>query len=68
MRIFKNQFFATKAEAKAFQKAHGGAYYSNEKGSRTKRDYMTELSILCPPDAESFAAKYPHVIAWTIFC
>lgn len=66
MRIYKNQFFKTKEEAKAFQKERGyGALYSNVKGSRTKRDYATELAILCPADPLKFSQEYPFVIAWT---
>ena len=65
MRIFKNQFFKTKEDAKKFQKEHGGAFYSNDKNSRTKKEYRTELAILCPPDSEQFSKDYPFVIAWT---
>ena len=65
MRIFKNQFFKTKEEAKDFQKKNGGAFYSNVKGSRTKRDYIAELAILNPDNYEQFSENYPYVIAWT---
>lgn len=65
MRIFKNQFFKTKEEAVAFKKKKGcGAIYSNVKGSRTKRDYQTELAVLGRFD-EEFIAEYPYVVAWT---
>lgn len=64
MRIYRNQFFKTKEEAKAFQKEKGfGALYSNEKGSRTKKDYKAELAILGRFD-EKFIAEYPYVVAW----
>ena len=66
MRIYKNQFFKTKDEAKAFQKEKGyGALYSNVKGSKTKRDYTAELAILSPNDPLKFAQEYPYVVAWT---
>lgn len=64
MRIYKNQFFKTKEEAMAFKQQKGyGALYSNVKGSRTKRDYQTELAILGRFDDE-FIAEYPYVVAW----
>lgn len=67
MRIYKNQFFKTKEEALAFKKEKGyGAFYSNVKGSRTKKDYITELAILGKSaDDEEFKIQYPYVIAWT---
>lgn len=59
-----NQFFKTKEEAKAFQKQHGyGALYSNEKGSRTKKAYATELRVRGSWNDE-FINTYPFVVAW----
>lgn len=43
--LYAHKFFKTKEDAKAFQKKHGGALYSNAPGSRTKRDYLTEAAM-----------------------
>lgn len=61
--MYKNKFFKTKEEAKAFQKSNGGALYSNVKGSRTKQYYMDELLVLERFD-EEFINEHPYVVAW----
>lgn len=60
--MYMNKFFKTKEEAKAFQKEHGGALYSNAKGSRTKRDYQTEAAMM--EKTEAFREEHPYVVAW----
>lgn len=64
MTKYCNRFFATKEEAVAFKKAHGGALYSGVKGSRTKSAYRTELCMLNPSNYEQYATEYPYVVAW----
>lgn len=48
--LYAHKFFKTKEDAKAFQKKHGGALYSNAPGSRTKRDYLTEAAMAVEKD------------------
>lgn len=64
MTKYCNRFFATKEEAVAFKKSHGGVLYSGVKGSRTKTDYRTELCILNPSNYEQYTTEYPYVVAW----
>ena len=62
--MYKNKFFKTKEEAKAFQKEKGyGALYSNVKGSRTKKYYRDELLVKGRCD-EEFINEHPYVVAW----
>lgn len=65
MRTFKNKFFKTREEALAFQEKQGGILYSNEKGSRTRSEYMGELLILGCAD-EIFIAEHPYVVSWSV--
>ena len=60
--MYMNRFFETKEAAKAFQKEHGGAFYSYVKGSRTKRSYLAEAAMrgMSMDDVE----KFPYVVAW----
>lgn len=43
--MYYNRFFKTLEEAKAFQRIHGGALYSNAPHSRTKQDYKAEMAV-----------------------
>lgn len=57
------KFFATKEEAKAFQREKGfGALYSFAKGSRTKQRYMVEAAI-AGLGMQSIMMN-PYVVAW----
>lgn len=58
-----SKFFATKEEAKAFQKERGyGALYSYTKGSRTKKSYLCEAAMI-GMSMEQVEQK-PFVVAW----
>lgn len=67
MRVkYNNRFFATREEAKAFQKEHGcGVLYSCAKRSRTKQDYAVELAVALDARGEVVdPAEKPYVVAW----
>lgn len=62
---YNNKFFATREEAKAFQKKHGGALYSYVPRSRTKRDFMVEIMIAYDARKEVIdKEKTPYCVAW----
>lgn len=62
--LYAHKFFKTKEDAKAFQKKHGGAFYSNAPGSRTKRDYLTEAAMA--EMTEKQREERPFCVAWNI--
>lgn len=61
--MYCNKFFATRAEAQAFQAEHGGVMYSNEKGSRTKKQYMVEARAVAQLVLSELKAR-PYCVAW----
>ena len=62
--LYAHKFFKTKENAKAFQRKHGGALYSNAPGSRTKRDYLTEAAMA--EMTEKQREERPFCVAWNI--
>lgn len=62
--LYAHKFFKTKEDAKAFQKKHGGALYSNAPGSRTKQDYLTEAVMA--EMTEKQREERPFCVAWNI--
>ncbi len=62
---YNNKFFATKEEAKAFKKEHGGALYSGLPRSRTKSDFAAECLIALHYRNERIDLnKTPYCVAW----
>ena len=62
---YNNKFFATKEDAKAFQKKHGGALYSNAKYSKTKRSFSIEKAVAYDARGEIVdGEKTPYCVAW----
>lgn len=62
--LYAHKFFKTKENAKAFQRKHGGALYSNAPGSRTKRDYITEAAMAGMTEKQR--EDRPFCVAWNI--
>lgn len=62
--LYAHKFFKTKENAKAFQRKHGGALYSNAPGSRTKRDYITEAAMAGMTEKQ--CEDRPFCVAWNI--
>ena len=62
---YHNKFFATRAEAAAFQREHGGAIYSDTPRSRTKREFHIEIAIAFDARREIISASAtPWCVAW----
>ena len=55
------QGFATKEEALAYQKEHGGRLCHAEKYSRTKQDYLFAVHL-----GGLNQEKYPYCLQWSI--
>lgn len=62
--LYAHKFFKTKENAKAFQRKHGGALYSNAPGSRTKQDYLTEAAMA--EMTEKQREERPFCVAWNV--
>lgn len=63
--MYNNKFFATREEAKAFQKEHGGVIYSATPKSKTKRDFRTEMCIAFDARMEVVNPnETPYCVAW----
>ena len=62
---YNNKFFATREEAKAFQKEHGGAIYSATPKSKTKRSFCTEMAVAFDARMEVVNPnETPWCVAW----
>lgn len=62
---YNNRFFATKEDAKKFQKEHCGALYANTPRSRTRLDFTTEMMVAWDARREAVdAEKTPYCVAW----
>lgn len=63
--MYNNKFFATKEEAKSFQKEHGGVLYSITPKSKTKRAFRDEMAVAFDARQECVDInKTPYVVAW----
>lgn len=57
--IYMAKWFKDEAEAKKFQREHGGAFYKNAPKSRTRKDHLvTAMSMGFDPD------EYPYSVNW----
>lgn len=65
-KVYRQKFFATKQEARAFQKKNGGALYSVKAKNRdTRTDYFVEAALLFTRTGEEINPKeFPYCIAW----
>ena len=64
---FNNKFFATEAEAKAFQKAHGGQLIALKQRSRkeTRANFAAEMMVAYDARGEVVDKdKTPFCVAW----
>ena len=62
---YNNKFFATKEEAQAFQKEHGGVLYSDTPRSKTKRAFQIEKVVAFDARMEVVdGTKTPYCVAW----
>lgn len=62
---YNNRFFATREEAVAFQKEHGGVIYSHKPYSHTKREFMLEIMVAFDARGEIVDEnKTPFCVAW----
>lgn len=63
--MYNNKFFKTREEAKAFQKEHGGAIYSDTPKSKTKRGFRTEMTVAFDGRMEVVNPnETPWCVAW----
>ncbi len=63
--MYHNKFFKTLEDARAFQRIHGGALYSNAPRSRTKQDYKAEMAVALDARQEVVnPEETPFVVAW----
>lgn len=63
--MYNNKFFKTREEAKAFQKEHGGAIYSNTPKSKTKRSFRVEMTVAFDARNEFVNPnETPWCVAW----
>jgi len=63
--MYHNKFFKTLEDARAFQRIHGGALYSNVPHSRTKQDYKAEMAVALDARQEVVNPEdTPFVVAW----
>lgn len=63
--MYNNKFFATRAEATAFQKEHGGAIYSVTPKSKTKRKFCAEMVVAFEARSEVVNPnETPWCVAW----
>ena len=63
--MYNNKFFATREEAKAFQKEHGGVMYSCTPKSRTKKDFRMEMIVAFDARTEVVNPNAtPYCVAW----
>ena len=62
---YNNKFFTTKEEAKAFQKQHGGVFYSCVPRSKHKIDFAAEMAVAWDARREAVdPEKTPYCVAW----
>lgn len=64
--IYAHKFFDTKKGAKAFQKEHGGVFYSNAPRSHTKQDYLVEAAMAGMTEEQR--KNRPFCVAWNTIC
>ena len=63
--MYNNKFFKTREEAKAFQKEHGGAIYSDTPKSKTKRSFRAEMAVAFDARREFVNPnETPWCVAW----
>lgn len=62
---YNNKFFKTREEAKAFQKEHGDAIYSDTPKSKTKRNFRAEITVAFDARMELVNPnETPWCVAW----
>lgn len=65
--MYNNKFFATKEEAKDFQKSHGGVlmHYTAQMRKEKKLDFLAEIAVALDARGEVIdKEKTPFCVAW----